>query len=357
MGNTPSNINNYKTNLFEGIPLLNKWIQNYQPEGDQKEYFNELQKKLEIIQQEKNYSKELYEDIRYLLKQFDETLPLQIKRKFEIVTLDNYTIFIASRHFETIEDHINLIQVSRRLKQNITKFHYNPFPLNEITREYFTHLQTLFIYNQTDNQFEEDKRIIKREIQMYPYYFEYHQKIQLEQWTNKKCSEIIFDSDKDNWSVDKSIFDDKIKGKKQLIFLIEDIDNEMFGYYLDTEITNDYGFPGIKTNSNSFHFNLQSKDNRLKQPMQFKTNDSTVNSIDNKLNNFRGYCLYPKSEIGLITIGDIFIYKEHYKSLSLIIQSKDFDYHGIENALCGKKENNTQYDYFTPKRFIVIQMK
>ena len=35
---------------------------------------------------------------------------------------------------------------------------------------------------------------------------------QLEQWTNKKCSEVLFDSDKDNWDVNTSVFEDRVKG-------------------------------------------------------------------------------------------------------------------------------------------------
>ena len=35
-----------------------------------------------------------------------------------------------------------------------------------------------------------------------------NEKNQLEQWTNKKCGDVIFDSDKDDWSVNTSVFDD-----------------------------------------------------------------------------------------------------------------------------------------------------
>ena len=59
-----------------------------------------------------------------------------------------------------------------------------------------------------------------------------NEKNQLEQWTNKKCGEVIFDSDKDNWSKDTSVFNERIIGKKQLVFLIEDSEGEKFGYEL-----------------------------------------------------------------------------------------------------------------------------
>ena len=43
-----------------------------------------------------------------------------------------------------------------------------------------------------------------------------------EEWSGKKCREILFDSDKDDWSVNTSIFDDKIMNKNNLIFIVED---------------------------------------------------------------------------------------------------------------------------------------
>ena len=50
------------------------------------------------------------------------------------------------------------------------------------------------------------------------------------------------------------------------------------------------------------------------------------------------------------------MYKEYSKNKSWCNQFENqFDYHGIENALCGKRYGNDEY--FTPKRILVIQMK
>ena len=57
---------------------------------------------------------------------------------------------------------------------------------------------------------------------------EKHQK-QLEKWTELKCSDIVFDSNIDDWSQGLSEFDRRIIGNKQLTFLIEDEDGEIFG--------------------------------------------------------------------------------------------------------------------------------
>ena len=49
---------------------------------------------------------------------------------------------------------------------------------------------------------------------------------QLEQWTNKNCSEVLFDSDKDNWNQNTSVFDERVKDKSNLMFVIEDTEKK-----------------------------------------------------------------------------------------------------------------------------------
>ena len=72
---------------------------------------------------------------------------------------------------------------------------------------------------------------------------------QFEKWTSLHCEKIIFDSEKDTWKQNSSIFNKRIFGRKQLIFLIEDDRGEKFGYYLNTLMTGKYGQP-IKTDEN-----------------------------------------------------------------------------------------------------------
>ena len=53
-------------------------------------------------------------------------------------------------------------------------------------------------------------------------------------------------------------------------------------------------------------------------------------------------------------IFNIFLKKENWKNESNCWQDEDdFDYHGIEKALCGKARPTR----FTPKRILVIQME
>ena len=172
---------------------------------------------------------------------------------------------------------------------------------------------------------------------------------QLEEWTSLKCSEILFDSNIDDWAHETSVFNDRIVGKKQLTFLIENEDDEIFGYYSNTKLIKLYRRQ--ETDSKSFHFNLQTKNNRINQSMKFKIKDSKNSGI----------WLWKADSDYLIKMGDIYLFKENMKNESSCLQHENaFNYQGIENALCGKiiqKENNKLKGCFTPKRIIVIQMK
>ena len=170
---------------------------------------------------------------------------------------------------------------------------------------------------------------------------------QLEEWTELKCIDIIFDSQIDNWSQYTSELNERIVEKKQLIFLIESEDEEKFGYYLHTEVIKRYIWKN-ESDTKSFHFNLESN-GRLNG---FKRFD---------INNIRdgGYNLYEPYDDRLIQIGDILLMKENVKNKSYCRQEYNyFDYHGIESALCGKISGyQNDGENFTIKRFIIVQME
>ena len=151
--------------------------------------------------------------------------------------------------------------------------------------------------------------------------------------------EIVFDSSIHNYSTTSSEFNRHIIGKKQLAFVIELDNGECFGYYLHNEIKKIY-HQRTSVDFQSFHFNLLSN-GRLHGPMIFEV----------KNEKFGGYWLYQKTKTDLISLGDIVLKKNNSNLDSYCSQNNDwFDYHGIENALCGMKQ-------FVPKRIFVIQMK
>ena len=93
----------------------------------------------------------------------------------------------------------------------------------------------MHLYKQDDPIFEEDEKIIQR----IPYWIGnlfINEIKQLEKWTNLKCSEIIFDTEKDDWSQNTSVFDSKIFFRKNLIIVIEDFENNKFGCFISSTI-------------------------------------------------------------------------------------------------------------------------
>ena len=171
-------------------------------------------------------------------------------------------------------------------------------------------------------------------------YLPFNEMTQLEELIGLKCDEILFDSNKDNWNLNHSVFNNKIIKRKQIVFLIEDEENgRKFGYYLNTQLIEKYR-QWIETDTNSFLFTIQSN-NQLNQPMKFEIKNMK----------WVGYKLYEKTNNWLIELGDIKLYKKDSVSKSNCEQNEysSFDYHGIDKALCGKLN-------IKPRRILVIQM-
>ena len=137
-----------------------------------------------------------------------------MKERNNVSQLDNHCIFLASKWLDTIDDHINLVRVCKRLKLNMEKFFFNPVSLNSRTREYFPKIQTLIQYKSTDCLFNDDKRIIKRQI-IGGNVFK-NEKICpiLEFLTGLHCGNVIFDSGEDSWSIKTSVLNKKNCWKK-----------------------------------------------------------------------------------------------------------------------------------------------
>ncbi|GAB1221000.1 hypothetical protein ENUP19_0062G0002 [Entamoeba nuttalli] len=167
-----------------------------------------------------------------------------------------------------------------------------------------------------------------------------HQVHQLEEWTEKRILNILFDSYKDDWNIDTSVFDERIINKEHIIIIIEDKKGNQFGGYVNSKIDK---YDKIY-DSQSFLFSLESN-GRMKGMKKF--------DIEIPQNAFY---LFNQSDDNLFSFGyglfDLVVYKENDKTKSYCNQ-RSFSYEGVSNALCGKQHPNN----FTPKRIIVIQMK
>ena len=87
----------------------------------------------------------------------------------------------------------------------------------------------------------------------------YHKKQKFrnqKEWTSRKVSNILFDSDIDNWNQNTSVFDQRIINKEHIIIIIEDSNGNKFGGYVNSKIdeVNDW-----INDPKSFLFSLESK--------------------------------------------------------------------------------------------------
>ena len=243
--------------------------------------------------------------------------------------------------------------------------------INKTTRKFFPYLQTLHLYHIDDLDFEDDEKMIKRIYHYLVGNLEPKEMKQIHQWTNMKCDKAVFDSNKDDWSIGTSVFDDRIMNKSNLLYVIEDEENNKFGFFSPLPVT---GIAKYTKNTGSFFFSLKSN-GRITQGngmMKFEARKTPVNPYFPSLPFVRGEMIRPgmrdsnennalevfnKSYECLFGIYTGFwIMKENKKSESYLYHdATNFDYHGIPNALIGRNTNNQTY--FTPKRIVVIQMK
>ncbi|ELP84358.1 hypothetical protein EIN_358800 [Entamoeba invadens IP1] len=76
--------------------------------------------------------------------------------------LSGYHIMIVSKYLKTINDFINLELVCKKFCGNMEKFHFNPIPLNFKTLGYLPNIETLHLWDVTDENFGNGFMINKR---------------------------------------------------------------------------------------------------------------------------------------------------------------------------------------------------
>ena len=63
-------------------------------------------------------------------------------------------MFITTKFFESIDDHINLIMTTKEFEHNMTKFHFNPISLTSKTLNFFPNVETFHLYCYNDTYLE-----------------------------------------------------------------------------------------------------------------------------------------------------------------------------------------------------------
>ena len=298
----------------EYLDLQDEWNERREETPDVRNR-RECEEMLEEIREQIQYlrkEREEFEKVKISQEELDQLLN-KLKKEREKFSIENEFKQLTDE-FVKQSDYINLVTNYNTFIQ-----HYNQLINSCVKKEDIP----VTIQNELIGKYNLDNQEIKL----------------LEEWTSLKCGDIIFDSNKDNWSRNKSVFNERIIGKKQLVFLIEDEENYKFGYYLNTEIQNKFD-KRLSTDNKTFEFNLKSN-GVLTQPMKFEIIDTS-----------KAYCLFTQNSSDLIWIGEIRLHKEEMKRSSYCYEHGAFDYHNNKTVLCGK----ITPDRYHPKRILVIQM-
>ena len=276
----------------------------------------ETKEMLEEIKEEKVVVEEMTKNMIEKEKQLNELV-----EKSMIVEIKNE----LNRKIETVQNKHNELNNNvnnLKTKQNVIESNYvkkdefNQSIANYVKRNEFNELSVSYQTNLSWNEMN-----------------------QLEQWTNKKCSEVLCDSDKDNWSQNTSVFDDKIMNKSNVVFIVEDTQNNKFGYYFTGTVVSNKLSKNNKSND-CFLFSLKSN-GRLDKMMKFEESSSCSGFyVGNKSDSYLFYACCDGLDI----------HKENCKSDS---HCRDHcaDYHGKIYPLRGTSND------FSPKRITVIQMQ
>ena len=287
----------------------------------------------------KDIDKEKSEKIKHSLT------PEERSRFGFFLPLDDICIYEVSKYFDSTYDFCNCEIATRKCFMNLFRFKYNPVPITYKTREMFPNLQLLHIFNPSDDKFLKDNRIKSLKYVVFEHYnLIYCEKKQLEKWTHLQCSEVLFDSNVDNWSIGTSVFHSRIWRKKQITILIETDDGIKFGCYIDATIDNwrrEVARNNVKGVYDDKAFLFTFKDNNPKKVCLKSSNRNDV------------FFLYKPEENRLFWVGIYAIGIMKYGNRCQVCQESDdiFYFDGGRNMMIGR----TGGQCLQPRRIIVIR--
>ena len=169
---------------------------------------------------------------------------------------------------------------------------------------------------------------------------------QLEEWTSLKTSAVVYDTYYDSWDRYTCELNDRIIGRKNIVFLIETYEQDIFGYYENTTIELIDYEKWHSTDKNSFLFSLESNC-RLDKPMKFEVTKPVC-----------GYSLSDKDHpFGLIAFCGLCLFKEEGRIENCYSEEAAYcNFKGLTKVLCANQPNEDGEVLFTLKRMRVIQM-
>ena len=198
----------------------------------------------------------------------------------------------------------------------------------------------------------------KEEIMLERYMLEGVEIRKLEEWTRRRCGNVIFDSNFDDWNVNTCQFTQRVLNKSHIVIVIDDGKKNIFGGYIDTVIKNMWCSHDLRRNANNesrtvdpnaFVFSMK-RDGEEKL-RKYQTADSSQSFV---LYDEKGFRLF---HFGCVSHGrstwnqvfDIDIMRKPHQHRCRCNKAT-YDYQGEENSLRPSGE------FFIPKRFVVVQM-
>ena len=188
----------------------------------------------------------------------------------------------------------------------------------------------------------------------------------IEEWTNMNITELVFDSDNDDWTQENGVFNEKIVGKEKLVFLITDNIGNKFGGFVNEKIVKENQWI---SDPNAFLFSLKKNRNNNRNNDENNNNNNQEqnenNNEENEMKKFdvndpqKVFYLWKKESTQMFGFGsgiDIGIYKKSNKESSWCNQSSErtFNYQQMHNIFI---ENNDDFSVFTPERICVFRME
>ena len=292
---------------------------------------NQINNKIKFIQKQIQILHNQLNDFLEYTQEESLELPTKQKPEEQIKSLET----LLDRIQEIIQQKIELNKTKETIITNINEIFQIHQLKDDIIEDY--HDKIVFQLFELKENKQEKELFIKESSKTFFSFLNTKEIKQFEEWTKKKYKEILFDSNEDNWSVNTSVFDEKIMNKNNLLFLIEDINKNKFGGFLSSTINS---FDSYVTDDNAFLFSLQSN----KKPNEMKKFEIKEKEYAFQLNK-------KIDKYDLFSFGngfDICIHKKSYINGGYCFQ-QSFEYEGISNALI----NDTE---FIIKHFIVIQM-
>ena len=287
------------------------------------------------------------------------------RSEMKLTRLDNYCLFITSKYLQTLEDHINLIKISKRMERNMEKFHFNPISVNNKSIQYYPNVQTLHLYEDQDEYLEGGR------IQAY---CNWCRKVAYYQLKNneRKSKEKRIEFKRIIWTKEDSALQYiTMKTPMNIPEGVKELDQNCFyGCFELQQINIPDSVQVIPKNSlinlpNLKELTISKRYELHGNKLFFVQNNclysielpSSIKEINNKTMKFEitdlysgGIYLYNKYNESLIRIGNIDLNKEENKNKSYCYQFKNhLNCNGIEIELCGKNNSNGYNYYFTPK--------